>query len=76
MFRKDFADRLEHFYWETDAVLRRTAILIGALVRNRRHELMQQITMAAMQFDQVIADTIDTLGGGSKFSNAALDVFL
>src|SRR5262252_4930646 len=71
LFRKYLTNRLEHFDRKTNAVLGRAAIFVGALVGNRRHELMQQITMAAVQLDDIIADTIDTFRSGRKFSDAA-----
>src|SRR5262249_60155712 len=35
---------------------------------------MQQITMAAVQLDHIVADAINAFGRGGEFSDAALDV--
>src|SRR5215469_18748607 len=35
---------------------------------------MQQIAMAAVQLDHIVTDVLNTSGGGSEFSDAALDV--
>ncbi len=58
------------------AVFERAAIFVGALVGERRQELMRQIAVRAVQLDHVIADAVDALGGGGEFAEAALDVVL
>ena len=45
--RKNLADRVEHFQRIAHAVLQGPAILVGALVGDRRQELMQQIAVRA-----------------------------
>ena len=45
---------------------KRAAILIGALVGDRRQELMQQIAVGAVHLDRVDAEPLGALGGGHK----------
>jgi hypothetical protein len=54
--RQGGAHRLEHLQRETHAVFQRAPVGVGALVRNRREELMQQVTMRGVQLDGVDAD--------------------
>ena len=70
------AHRLVDFERKADAVFGRVAVFVGALVRDRRHELVQQIAVAAMQLDHVVADAVDALGRRGEFADAALDVVL
>ena len=54
----------------------RAAVFVAALVRYRRHELVQQIAVAAVQLDHIVADAIDALGRRGEIADAALDVVL
>ena len=49
--------RIEHLEREAHAVLERAAVLIGALVRQRRQELMQKIPVRAVKLDEVEAES-------------------
>ena len=61
--RKRRAHRVEHFERKAHAVLERAAILIGALVGDRRQELMQQIAVGGVHLDGVDAEPLGALGG-------------
>src|SRR3984957_10377689 len=51
--RKHRAHRIEHFERIPHPVLQRSAIFVGALVGDRRQELVQQIAVRAMQLNGV-----------------------
>ena len=51
---------------KAQAVLERAAILVGALVGDRRHEAVRQIAVRHVQFDLVEADAQAPLRGGNK----------
>jgi hypothetical protein len=55
--------RLGHLEREAHAVLERTAVAVGALVGQRREELMQQVAMRAVQLDGVDAQRLRALRG-------------
>src|SRR4051794_38460498 len=48
----------EDFEWIAQTVLETAAVLIRALIGERRQELMQQITVRDMRLDQVEADAL------------------
>ena len=68
------AHRLEHLDCKAHAIFGRAAIFVGALIRERRKELMGKITVSAVQLDHVVADAIDPLSGSGELAEAALDV--
>ena len=52
------------------------AVFVGALVRQRRHELVQQIAVAAVQLDQIVADALDATRGSGELADQPADVVL
>jgi hypothetical protein len=60
------ADRIEHLQREAHAVLERAAVVVGALVGQRRQELVQQIAMGAVDLDRVQAQRIGAARGGHE----------
>ena len=70
------AHRFVHFDDKTHAIFGRSAIFVGALVGDRRQELMGEVAVRAVELDDVVADAVDALRGGGEFAEAALDVVL
>src|SRR6185312_14481964 len=66
LLREGFAHRIEDLERIAHAVLERAAIFVGALVRNRRQELMQQVAVRAVHLDCVDAEPLGAFGGGDK----------
>ena len=59
---------------KAQAVLERAAVLVGALVGDRRHEAVRQIAVRHVQLDLVEADAQRALGGGDEGLAHALHV--
>lgn len=51
---------------KTHTVLQQATILVGALIGNRRHELVQQITMGSVNLDCINTQAHGALRGGDK----------
>ena len=73
LVRKRLAHRVEHFERKAHAVRQRAAILIGALVGNRRQELVQEIAVRGMHLDGIDAEPLGALGGGDERLAHALE---
>ena len=71
---KGFAHGLEHFQRKTDTVFKRATVLVGALVGQRRQELVQQIAMRGVQLDGLDAEFLAAPGGVHKVGFDLRDV--
>ena len=67
----DQVDELEH---QPRAVLEAAAVLVGALVRDRRHELVQQVAVRAVDLDDVEAGSQRAVRGGREGGFELLDL--
>src|SRR6266702_4703431 len=73
--RESIAYRFEYFERKADAVFERAAIFVFASIRQRRDELMQQITVAHMQLDHVDAYPVcTTRGSNERLTDAAQSI--
>ena len=54
---------IEHFERKAHAVFQRAAVVVDAVVRQRRQELVQQVAMRGMQFDDIQAEAGGAAGG-------------
>src|SRR5205807_9526155 len=61
--RKHRSDRVEYFQRIAHPILQGSAILVGALVGDRREELMEEIAVGAMQLEAVEAEPLGALRG-------------
>ena len=69
-------DRVEHRQHQPHAVLQRTAVIVVALVAERRQELVQQVAMRRMHLDQVQAQARRAAGGLGEGGDDAIDAGL
>ncbi len=53
--RDSSADALSNLKWQTNTVLEATTVLVGPLVADRAHELVQQVSMRAVNLNNVKA---------------------
>ena len=60
------ADRVKHFQRIAQTVFQRTAVLITALIAERREKLVQQIAVGGVQFNQLKAQTLGAQRAGDK----------
>src|SRR6185437_333572 len=61
--RPRLAHRLEHFQRIAHALLDAAAVFVVALVGERRQELVDEIAVAAVHLDDVVADALGALHG-------------
>src|SRR5207302_8804794 len=67
---------LHSFPTRRSSDLRRTAVAIGALVGNRRHERVQKITVRHVELDGIEPETDRALGGVHESRADAVDILL
>lgn len=67
----NLTDNLEQ---EAGTVLERSSVLIGALVRNRGEELVNQVSVSTVDLDGVETSLVGTSSSGSKGLNGLLNV--
>ena len=60
------AHRVEHFERETHSVLQAAAVGVVARIRDRRQELVQQVTVGGVDFDAVQAEACGTIRRGNE----------
>jgi hypothetical protein len=60
------AHGLRYFEWETRALVGRSAVLIGAVIGERREKFVQQIAVGAMDFNPIETAAIGTARGVDK----------
>ena len=60
------ADRLKDFQRIAHSVLQRTAVLVAALVAERREKLVQQIAVGGVQFNQLKAQPLGAQRAGDE----------
>ena len=66
MIRPRGSDRCYDFKWEAHSICEVAAVTVGALVGDWREEFIEQITMRAMDFDDVEAGAIGAPRGGDE----------
>ncbi|MNO56840.1 hypothetical protein D3C76_473620 [compost metagenome] len=74
--RPDLAHRFGDLQGEAYAVFEATAVLVAALVAQRREKLMQQVTMGGMDLDHLETGLQRPLGRGDEGIDDGLDVVL
>ena len=70
------AHRLGDRHDEAHPVVERAAPVVGALVGERREELVEQVAVGAVDLDEVEAGARGALGGGGPGADEALDAVL
>ncbi len=57
------AERADDLEGETDAIVEASAVLVGALVRKRREEFVEEVAMGGVDFNEIEAGGLGTMCG-------------
>ena len=74
-FRPHRSDCINDFEHDAGAVFQRSAIGIGALVGDRRKEVMQKVTVCRVNFHDIKTSLVGANGGASELLHNLFDFF-